>query len=103
MRERRAWLGVAYRVPRQGGRPPEHPADRHQPGFRRRARLRGAADPPLLDRPVAPLRHMAISIALLGYGASGSFLALFLGPLRRRFTTVFALSAELFGLWVAKY
>jgi spermidine synthase len=42
--------------------------------------------------------YMAISIALLGYGASGSFLALFQDRLRRRFTAVFALSAALFGL-----
>jgi spermidine synthase len=41
--------------------------------------------------------YMAISIALLGYGASGSFLALFQDRLRRRFITVFALSAALFG------
>src|SRR5262249_6427758 len=42
--------------------------------------------------------YMAISIALLGYGASGSFLALFQDRLRPRFTAVFALSATLFGL-----
>src|SRR5213078_3685581 len=41
--------------------------------------------------------YMAISIALLGYGASGSFLALFQDRLRPRFTAVFALSAALFG------
>jgi spermidine synthase len=41
--------------------------------------------------------YMAISIALLGYGASGSFLALFQDWLRPRFTAVFALSAALFG------
>src|SRR5438132_11719158 len=41
--------------------------------------------------------YMAISIALLGYGASGSFLALFQDRLRPRFTTVFAISAALFG------
>jgi spermidine synthase len=42
--------------------------------------------------------YMAISIALLGYGASGSFLALFQDRLRPRFTAVFALSAALFGV-----
>jgi spermidine synthase len=42
--------------------------------------------------------YMAISIALLGYGASGSFLALFQDRLRSRFTAVFALSAALFGV-----
>jgi spermidine synthase len=42
--------------------------------------------------------YMAISIAMLGYGASGSFLALFQDRLRRRFTAVFALSAALFGV-----
>ncbi len=41
--------------------------------------------------------YMAISIALLGYGASGSFLALFQDRLRPRFTAVFAVSAALFG------
>ena len=42
--------------------------------------------------------YMAISIALLGYGASGSFLALFQDRLRPRFTAVFALCAALFGV-----
>lgn len=42
--------------------------------------------------------YMAISIALLGYGASGSFLALFQDRLSRWFTAVFALSAALFGV-----
>ncbi len=42
--------------------------------------------------------YMAISIALLGYGASGSFLALFQDRLSRYFTTVFALSAALFSV-----
>ena len=42
--------------------------------------------------------YMAISIALLGYGASGSFLALFQDRLHPRFTAVFALSAALFGV-----
>ena len=42
--------------------------------------------------------YMAISIALLGYGASGTFLALFQDRLRPRFTAVFALSATLFGV-----
>jgi len=41
--------------------------------------------------------YMAISIALLGYGASGSFLALFLDRLRPRFARAFALAAALFG------
>jgi hypothetical protein len=51
--------------------------------------------------PTTCVRHhfayMAISIALLGYGASGSFLALFQDRLRPRFTAVYALSAALFG------
>lgn len=42
--------------------------------------------------------YMAISIALLGYGASGSFLTLFQDRLRPRFTAAFALSAALFGV-----
>jgi MFS family permease len=42
--------------------------------------------------------YMAISIALLGYGASGSFLVLFQDRLRPRFTAVFALGATLFGV-----
>ena len=42
--------------------------------------------------------YMAISIAMLGYGASGSFLALFQDRLRRNFTAAFALSAALFGV-----
>jgi spermidine synthase len=42
--------------------------------------------------------YMAISIALLGYGASGSFLALYQDRLRQRFSSVFALSAALFGV-----
>ena len=42
--------------------------------------------------------YMAISIALLGYGASGSFLALYQDRLRQRFSLVFALSAALFGV-----
>src|SRR5262245_9386611 len=41
---------------------------------------------------------MASSIALLGYGASGSFLVLFQDRLRPRFTAVFALGATLFGV-----
>src|SRR6266536_3123925 len=41
--------------------------------------------------------YMAISIALLGHGASGSFLALFQDRLRPRSTAVFAVSAALFG------
>jgi spermidine synthase len=42
--------------------------------------------------------YMAISIAMLGYGASGSFLALFQDRLRGSFIAVFALSAALFGV-----
>jgi MFS family permease len=42
--------------------------------------------------------YMVISMALLGYGASGSFLALFQNRLLPRFTAVFALSAALFGV-----
>ncbi len=42
--------------------------------------------------------YMAISIALLGYGASGSFLALFQDRLRPRFNAVFTLMAALFGV-----
>jgi len=42
--------------------------------------------------------YMAISIALLGYGASGSFLVLFQDRLRLRFTAAFALAAMLFGV-----
>jgi spermidine synthase len=42
--------------------------------------------------------YMAISIAMLGYGASGSFLALFQDRLRHNFTAVFAFSAALFGV-----
>ncbi len=41
---------------RERARRPERPASRHRPRFRRRACLRGAANSPLLDRPVAPLR-----------------------------------------------
>jgi len=42
--------------------------------------------------------YMVISIALLGYGASGTFLALFRERLRAHFPTVFAVNATLFGL-----
>ncbi len=42
--------------------------------------------------------YMVISIALLGYGASGTFLALFRERLISHFTTAFALSASLFGI-----
>ena len=42
--------------------------------------------------------YMIISLALLGYGASGTFIALFRGPLERRFDTAFALSALLFSV-----
>ncbi len=42
---------------------------------------------------------MAISIALLGFGASGTLLALWQDRLRPHFTAVFAISAALFGLF----
>jgi spermidine synthase len=42
--------------------------------------------------------YMVISIALLGYGASGTFLALAQHRLRRHFAAVFAGSAVLFGI-----
>src|ERR1700738_448554 len=42
--------------------------------------------------------YMVISIALLGYGASGTFLALAQDRLRRHFITVFALCAALFAV-----
>src|SRR5437762_10534160 len=42
--------------------------------------------------------YMVISIALLGYGASGTFLAFAKDRLRRRFTSAFALFAALFAL-----
>src|SRR5438445_10517869 len=42
--------------------------------------------------------YMVISIALLGYGVSGTFLAFAQDRLRRRFTTVFALCAALFAV-----
>ncbi len=42
--------------------------------------------------------HMVISLALLGYGASGAFLALSAEVLQRRFVTVFAVNALLFGV-----
>ena len=42
--------------------------------------------------------YMAISIALLGYGASGTFLALAQDWLKRHFAAVFAVNAALFGV-----
>ncbi len=42
--------------------------------------------------------YMVISLALLGYGASGSFLALFRRALLRRFGPAFAAAAALFGI-----
>ena len=42
--------------------------------------------------------YMIISLALLGYGASGTFIALFRERLTARFHTVFALSAFLFSV-----
>jgi spermidine synthase len=42
--------------------------------------------------------HMAISIALLGYGASGTFVALMRDRLRRHVATAFALGAAGFGV-----
>jgi hypothetical protein len=42
--------------------------------------------------------YMVISTALLGYGASGTFLALVQARLRTRFNLFFGLSAALFGL-----
>src|SRR3984893_1521230 len=42
--------------------------------------------------------YMVISIALLGYGASGTFLAFAQDRLRRRFVSVFALCAALFAV-----
>jgi spermidine synthase len=42
--------------------------------------------------------YMVISLALLGYGASGTFLTIFQRGLGRRFTTVYTVNAALFGL-----
>lgn len=42
--------------------------------------------------------YMIISLALLGYGASGTAIALFREPLRRHFATAFAASALLFSI-----
>jgi len=42
--------------------------------------------------------YMVISIALLGFGASGSFLALAQGWLKPRFVAAFAVNAALFGV-----
>src|SRR5882762_10489231 len=42
--------------------------------------------------------YMVISIALLGYGVSGTFLAFARDRLRRHFITVFALCAALFAV-----
>jgi hypothetical protein len=47
------------------------------------------------------LAYMVISIALLGYGASGSFLALARGWLLRHFLTAWQANAALFGLTAA--
>jgi len=44
--------------------------------------------------------YMVISIALLGYGASGTFLALFRDRLRAHFSEAFAFNATLFGLFM---
>ena len=41
--------------------------------------------------------YMIISVALLGYGAAGTLVTLLRGPLERRFTSVFAACAALFG------
>jgi len=41
--------------------------------------------------------YMTISLALLGYGASGTFLALIKDWVRQRFATFFAINAVLFG------
>ncbi len=42
--------------------------------------------------------YMVISIALLGYGASGTFLALFRETLKAHFAAAFAVNAALFGV-----
>ncbi len=42
--------------------------------------------------------YMMISVALLGYGAAGSFVTVLRRPLDQRFASVFAASAALFGL-----
>ena len=42
--------------------------------------------------------YMIISLALLGYGASGTFIALFRSRLESRFETAFAVSAVLFSM-----
>jgi len=42
--------------------------------------------------------YMAISVALLGFGASGSFLFLARGWLKTRYTAAFAVNAALFGV-----
>ena len=42
--------------------------------------------------------YMIISLALLGYGASGTFIALFRSRLETRFETAFAVSAVLFSI-----
>ena len=42
--------------------------------------------------------YMVISIALLGYGASGTFVALFRERLKRHFAVGFAVNAALFGI-----
>lgn len=45
------------------------------------------------------LAFMAISIALLGFGASGTFLAIWRNWVRSRFESVFALGAGLFAIF----
>src|SRR5687768_795920 len=55
-----------------------------------------------------PFAVMIISLALLGHGASGTWLALWLEPAKRRFDTLFPLCALLFALsavatlWLAR-
>lgn len=44
------------------------------------------------------IAYMIISIALLGFGASGTFVALARRPLVKRYSTAFAASAALFGI-----
>ena len=47
------------------------------------------------------LSYMVISLALLGYGASGTFIALTREWLLKRFRAVFATAAVLFGIMAA--
>jgi MFS family permease len=42
--------------------------------------------------------YMMISVALLGYGAAGTFVSIFRSRIERRFEAVFAASAALFGI-----